>query len=355
MTKLDETNLTQNIYCPRPLTPNNKIILGHGSGGILTHELIKSIFLSQFNDPHELEMNDAAILELPSKKFALTTDTHVVRPIFFPGGDIGKLAICGTVNDLAMVGAQPKYITSGFIIEEGLDIDILIAVVESMKKAAAEANVKIIAGDTKVVEKGKADYLYINTAGYGILPESVNIRGSLAKPGDKVIVSGSLGDHGIAVLTARGDLGFQTDIVSDVAPLNGLVQDILDQKIEIHTMRDPTRGGLATTLNEIALQSNVCINIIEDQVPVKQSVRIICDSLGFDPLYIANEGKFIVIAPPSSANTILDIMKKHPYGRDASLIGEVLQEPAGKVLLKNNLGSTKILSMLSGELLPRIC
>jgi hydrogenase expression/formation protein HypE len=265
------------------------------------------------------------------------------------------LAICGTVNDLAMVGAIPKYITTGFILEEGLEVDTLERIVESMRATARQANVQIIAGDTKVVQKGKADGVFITTAGFGVIPATINIRGSLAEPGDLVILSGSLGEHGIAVLAARGDLGFETDIESDVAPLNGLIQFILENTQDIHAMRDPTRGGLATTLNEIAAQSKVCIRILEDQVPIKPAVQAACEILGFDPLYIANEGKFILIAPPKAAEIALNKMKDHPLGCDAQVIGEVRKEPAGKVLMKTNFGSTRILDMLSGELLPRIC
>lgn len=345
----------QGLVCPAPKQQTKNIILGHGSGGKLTHNLIKSIFMSEFDELSPSDMNDSAIINLSDSHIALTTDSHVVWPLFFSGGDIGRLAVCGTVNDLAMVGADPKFITAGFILEEGLDLKILTRVVKSMKSAADEANVSIVAGDTKVVQKGKADGLYITTSGFGIIPESVNIRGSLAQPGDQVILSGTLGDHGIAVLMARDELGFESDIKSDVSPLNGLVNLLLKNNIEIHVMRDPTRGGLATTLNEIAEQSKTCIQIDESRIPVKESVRAICEVLGFDPLYVANEGKFITIAPRSYTNLILEILKSHPLGKDAEVIGEVKSTPDGKVLLNTALGSTKILDMLSGEILPRIC
>jgi len=355
MEDLEISNDNQGFSCPLPIQPTQKIVLGHGSGGKLTHTLVKTLFKPEFDVTDKVELDDSATIQVLNNRFALTTDSHVVSPLFFPGGDIGKLAICGTVNDLAMVGAEPLYLTAGFILEEGLDISLLTKIVKSMQATAEEAGIKIIAGDTKVVQKGKADGLYITTSGFGVIPELVNISGNLAKPGDQVIVSGTLGDHGIAVLLARGELGFETEILSDVAPLNGLVKLILKETNDIHVMRDPTRGGLATTLNEIAEQSQVCIQVYEEKIPVKNNVRTICEVLGFDPLYIANEGKFIIIAPPESVTTIMRVLNLHPQGKDSKIIGEVTSDPPGRVLLKTRLGSKKILDMLSGEMLPRIC
>jgi hydrogenase expression/formation protein HypE len=291
----------------------------------------------------------------------VSTDSHVVWPLFFPGGDIGRLAVCGTVNDVAMMGANPKYMTAGFILEEGFDISTLEAIIQSMQLAADEASVQIIAGDTKVVQKGKADGVYVNTTGIGFIPESVNISGNNAKPGDIVIISGTLGDHGIAVLEARGELGFSSSIQSDTAPLNRMTQSIIDLATQkgnpecIHVLRDPTRGGLATTLNEIAKQSNVNITLFENAIPVNPEVMAACEMLGFDPLYIANEGKCIIIVSPDMADEVLDEIKKDKYGKNATIIGSVQESPPKRVLMKTQLGSTRILDMLSGELLPRIC
>jgi hydrogenase expression/formation protein HypE len=288
-------------------------------------------------------------------RLAVSTDSHVVWPLFFPGGDIGRLAVCGTVNDVAMMGAQPRYLTAGFILEEGLEIGLLEQVVDSMRAAAAEAEVEIIAGDTKVVEKGKADGLYINTAGVGTLVEGININGAQARPGDAVLLSGPIGDHGIAVLAARGDLGFETDVQSDVAPLNHLVTALLAASSAVHVLRDPTRGGVASTLNEIARQSQVAILLEETAIPVRPAVSAACEMLGFDPLYVANEGKLLAIVAGDEAEHILAVMRRQPYGREAVIIGRVQEQPQGRVLLRTAFGSTRIVDMLSGEMLPRIC
>jgi hydrogenase expression/formation protein HypE len=350
-----EINL-ETFSCPIPFAHNEKIMLGHGSGGKMTHDLINRLFLYYFNNSSkEITTNDASVLSTTALRFAMCTDCHVVSPIFFPGGDLGRLAVCGTVNDLAMVGAKPLYLTAGFILEEGLKFSVLEKVVQSMQKAAIEAGIKIVAGDTKVVQKGKADQIFITTTGYGEIPDDVHISGDNAQPGDVVIVSGSMGDHGIAVLTARGELGLETDIVSDVSPLHNLVANILSVTKNIHVLRDPTRGGLATSLNEIAIQSKVGIILHEEKIPVKPAVRATCDLLGFNPLYIANEGKVIVIAPSEVSGLLLSIMRAHPYGKDAEIIGDVLEEPKERVLSRNPIGSTQVLDMLSGEILPRIC
>ncbi|MFZ2095474.1 MAG: hydrogenase expression/formation protein HypE [Anaerolineales bacterium] len=349
------------VVCPVPLPHHQTIVLGHGSGGRMSYDLISKIFLPAFDNPILRIGDDAGIMEIADdhgevgSRLAISTDSHVVTPLFFPGGDIGRLAICGTVNDVAMLGATPRYLAAGFILEEGLDIDILRKVVESMHLAATEAKIQIIAGDTKVVQNGKADGLYINTTGFGIIPPGVNISGTNAQPGDMVIVSGTLGDHGIAVLAARGELNFTTEISSDVAPLNGLISSMLGVTREIHVLRDPTRGGLATSLNEIALQSRVGIRLYEESIPVKPAVAAACEMLGFDPFYVANEGKLIAIVNKAHGEKLLDAMKTHPLGAEAAVIGTITDSPGDHVTLKTAYGTTRVLDMLSGEMLPRIC
>jgi len=347
--------------CPLPFNHNDLIVLGHGSGGRMSFDLIRKVFLPSFANPILNTGDDAGLISLPQSennlnpRIAISTDSHVVTPLFFPGGDIGRLAICGTVNDVCMLGANPLWMTVGFILEEGLKVDILYKVVESMHAAAVEANIQVIAGDTKVVQNGKADGLYINTTGFGIVPSGVNISGTRAKPGDSVIVSGTIGDHGISVLAARGELNFETEIISDVAPLNGLVAAMLDVTKDLHVLRDPTRGGLATSLNEIAIQSEVGIIIHEENIPVKPAVKAACEMLGFDPLYVANEGKLIVIVEKYNAESVLAAMKKHPLGKDAVIIGSITDKPEILVTMKSTYGTTRIIDMLSGEMLPRIC
>lgn len=342
--------------CPMPMSHNEKIVLGHGSGGRMSHELIRKVFYHHFDNPALAAGNDAARVSFNhGSQLAISTDAHVVWPLFFPGGDIGRLAVCGTVNDVAMLGAQPLYLTAGFILEEGLDIDILQRVVQSMADAATEAGVTIVAGDTKVVQKGKADGLYITTTGVGAILPGVNIGGANAQPGDVVILSGSLGDHGIAVLEARGELGFETAVKSDLAPLNHIVLALLQADVEIHVLRDPTRGGLATSLNEIAQQSQICIQLDENRLPVKPAVAAACEMLGFDPMYIANEGKIIVIVSASDADRALSIIKASPYGSEAVIVGTVEPSPRSRVLMKTPIGSTRIVDVLAGEMLPRIC
>ena len=357
----DKNISLEGAVCPVPLSHHQKIVMGHGSGGKMSQDLISRLFMPAFDNPILRAGNDAGVLQSASGiRLAMCTDSHVVMPLFFPGGDIGKLAICGTVNDLAMMGAVPTWLTAGFILEEGLDLSILERVIQSMQSAAKEAGILIAAGDTKVVQKGKADGLYINTSGVGILPLGISIGGEQAKPGDMVIVSGDIGDHGIAVLSARGDLGFQANVESDIAPLNHLVSKILaagtdEAGSHLHVLRDPTRGGLATTLNEIALQSEVAILINENQIPVKSEVIAACEMLGFDPLYIANEGKLIAIVERTSADNVLQEIKRSKYGENATIIGEVQQAPQGRVLMRTAIGSTRIVDVLTGEMLPRIC
>jgi hydrogenase expression/formation protein HypE len=322
----------------------------------MSHQLIQKAFLSAFRNPALQAGDDAAMLEpMPGMQLSISTDSHVVSPLFFPGGDIGRLAVCGTVNDVAMLGAKPLYLTAGFILEEGLEMNTLQRVIASMQDAALEAGVQIVAGDTKVVQKGKADGLYITTAGVGVVRAGTNIGGAQAKPGDVVILSGSIGDHGIAVLGARGELGFQSSIQSDAAPLNHLIEAMLNASKNIHVLRDPTRGGLATTLNEIAVQSNVGIRLNEEAIPVHPEVSAACEMLGFDPLYIANEGKLVTMVAREDVDVILNAMRATHYGERAVIIGEVLAEPQGRVLLKTTLGSTRVVDMLAGEMLPRIC
>jgi len=332
----------------------DRILLAHGSGGRLAHELVEKSFLQAFTNPILAKLDDSAVFDF-SGRLAFTTDSYVISPIFFPGGDIGKLAVCGTVNDLAMSGAQPLYLSLSFIIEEGLPQSELGQIVDSIQNTAKEAGVKIATGDTKVVNRGSADKLFINTAGIGIIPQRVDISGSNATPGDRVLLSGPIGDHGIAVLSQREGLRFSTQLESDCAPLNSLVAEMLEASPNIHCLRDPTRGGLATTLNELAKQSKVSIRIEEEKVPVREEVLAACEMLGFDPLYIANEGKLVAILSAEDADKVLKAMRENPYGKDASIIGEVRAEHPGRVVMKTCLGASRIVDMLVGDPLPRIC
>lgn len=342
--------------CPIPIRRRGQVILGHGSGGKLMHDLIGELFLPPFDNPVLRAGDDAGVVTVADGvRLAVSTDSHVVWPLIFPGGDIGRLAVCGTVNDVAMLGAAPRYLTAGFILEEGLPIGLLEEIVRSMQTAAAEAGVQIVAGDTKVVERGKADGLYINTTGVGVVRPGVTVGGAQAQPGDVVIVSGTLGDHGIAVLSARGDLGVAAEVASDVAPLNHLIAAVLDASEHVHVLRDPTRGGLAGSLNEIARQSGVGILLREQALPIRPPVRAACELLGFDPLIIANEGKLVAVVGRADADRVLDVMRRHRYGAEAAVIGEVTAQPAGRVLLRNAFGSTRIVDLPMGELLPRIC
>ena len=331
-----------------------KILLAHGSGGKLAHELVEEIFVKAFDNPLLAKLDDSAAIDF-SGRLAFTTDSYVVSPIFFPGGDIGKLAVCGTVNDLAMCGAKPLYLSLSFIIEEGLTQSELKTIVGSVQRASKEAGVNIVTGDTKVVHRGSADKLFINTAGIGIVPEGVNISGSSAKPGDKVLLSGPIGDHGIAVLSKREGLSFSTQLESDCAPLNGLVAEMLNASSNIHCMRDPTRGGLATTLNELAKQSEVSIRIDDKKIPVRDEVLAACEMLGLDPLYVANEGKLVAIVPAEDADKFLKAMQGNHYGKEASLIGEVIEKKPGRVVMRTTIGASRIVDMMVGDPLPRIC
>ncbi len=331
------------------------IQLDQGSGGRAMHELIDSLFISAFENPLISERNDAAVFENPGGRLAMTTDSYVIDPIIFPGGDIGSLAVHGTVNDLAMRGAKPLYLTAGFILEEGLFLSDLERVVASMAGAAREAGVQVVAGDTKVVPRGKADKLFINTAGIGIVPEGRHIAGANARPGDLVLINGTIGDHGMAVLCKREGLEFENEIQSDSAALNGLIELMLEAYPGIHVLRDPTRGGVATTLNEIAEQSGVGIRLFEEKLPVRADVSGACELLGLDPLYVANEGKVLVIVPAAGADAVVSAMKSHPLAKSCSIMGEVVSDDPGRVFLRTRIGGSRIVDMLRGEQLPRIC
>lgn len=346
----------EGAVCPVPLPQDEQIVLGHGGGGRLMHDLIENVFRPPWDNPILRVGGDAAVADAgPGLRLAISTDSHVVAPLFFPGGDIGSLAVCGSVNDVAMMGARPRYLTAGFILEEGLPLETLHRVVASMQAAARRAGVSIVAGDTKVVERGKADGLYINTTGVGVVRPGLDIGPHQARPGDLVVLSGTMGDHGIAVLSARGDLGFEAQIESDVAPLNHLVEIMLEASDEIHVLRDPTRGGVASALHEIANASRVSITLEESRLPVRSAVRSACELLGFDPLYVANEGKLLAIVGAESAERVLAALQEDPLGAEAEIIGEVGSEPAGRVLMRTPLGTTRIVDVLMGEMLPRIC
>jgi hydrogenase expression/formation protein HypE len=340
--------------CPVPIRPTDKVILGHGSGGTLSRDLLSRLFLPELGKAAPRALDDSAVVEMNGQRYALTTDSHVVSPLFFPGGDIGRLAICGTVNDLAMVGATPVALTCGFVLEEGLSFEVLQRIVQSMEETAKEAGVYIAAGDTKVVGRGGADKVFINTSGIGKIEDGINISGANAKEGDVVIVSGTIGDHGIAVMSARENLGFETMLESDVAPLNHLVEAMISAG-EVHVLRDPTRGGLATSLVEISEQSNVIVEIMEPSLPVKPAVNAACEMLGFDPMFVANEGKLVAFVNGNDADKILDVMKKTKYGEDAAIIGRVIGNEKSQVRLKTAIGGTRLVDMLPGEMLPRIC
>lgn len=334
------------------------ILLAHGSGGRLSHDLVEQVFVPPWENPILKQLDDSAVFRLgdgPEPRLAFSTDSYVVKPLFFKGGDIGKLAVCGTVNDLAMSGAQPLYLSAGFVIEEGMTLSILKSIVQSMREAAHEAGAQIVTGDTKVVERGSADGLFINTAGLGVLPPAIHISGENARVGDAVIISGTIGDHGVAVLSQREGLEFESPVSSDVAPLNHMVGAMLQAGPGIHALRDPTRGGLASSLNEIARQSGVGIRIREEAIPLRPAVWAACEMLGLDPLYVANEGKLVAMVAAQDAEKVLAAMRKTRHGEEAAIIGEVAAEPAGKVLMKTAIGGTRIVHMLVAEMLPRIC
>jgi hydrogenase expression/formation protein HypE len=334
---------------------NDKILLSHGSGGKQTNSLISDLFIKYFNNSILSEMNDSAQLTLSGNKIAFTTDSFVVNPIFFNGGNIGKLAICGTVNDIAMSGAKPLFLSCAFIIEEGFEINKLEEIVKSMAEEAEKAGVKIVAGDTKVVEKGSADGVFINTTGIGVVQDGINIKACNARPGDVVIVNGTLGDHGITIMCERNGLGFEGDIKSDCASLSGLVETMLEACMDIHVLRDATRGGAAAVLNEIAQASNVSIKLNEKSIPVSTEILGVCEFLGLDPLYIANEGKLCAFVPEGHATKVLEAMRKHPLGVNSAIIGKVIEDDRNRVYIDTVVGGQRIVDMPSGQQLPRIC
>ena len=348
-----ETNFE--LSCPAPLPAKDTILLGHGSGGKLSAELIRNIFLPALRNPILACLDDQAIVNVNGQRLAITTDSFVVKPLFFPGGDIGSLAVHGTVNDLAMGGATPLFLSAAFIIEEGFSMDELRRLVNSMQQAAAAAGVQVVTGDTKVVERGKGDGVFINTTGIGLVPDGVELSANRARPGDKVLLSGSIGDHGIAILAQREGLEFETQIQSDSAALHTLVSAMLGVTRDIRCMRDPTRGGVSSTLNEIAEQSHVGIEVEERAIPVREEVRGACELLGLDPLYVANEGKLIAIVAPAAAPVVLQAMQRHPLGSEARIIGTVTDVNPGLVTMRTPLGTTRIVDMLAGDQLPRIC
>jgi hydrogenase expression/formation protein HypE len=339
----------------RPRVKDERITMAHGAGGKATHSLIEAIFLDAFRNPLLEAMEDQAVFAVNGTRLAFTTDSYVVSPLFFPGGDIGDLAVNGTVNDLAVSGARPVYLSAGFILEEGFPVEDLRRVVASMKAAAEVAGVQIVTGDTKVVQRGKADGCYVNTAGVGVLERPVSLSATNARPGDVVIVSGPIGDHGVTIMLARGELDIESDITSDTAPLNGVIDALLDATTGVRCIRDATRGGVATILNEVAVASQVAIVVEEDKVPMRAEVRGAGEILGIDPLYVACEGRFVAVVDGAEADAALAALHAHPLGAGAAVIGSVKADPPTLVLLKTEFGGTRIVDMLIGDPLPRIC
>jgi hydrogenase expression/formation protein HypE len=333
----------------------DKILLEHGGGGLLSNELIAEYFLPNFQNPYLERLEDSAVLTIGNQKFCFTTDSYVVSPVFFPGGNIGSLAVHGTVNDLSVCGGKPLYLSCGFILEEGFPFESLQIIIKTMAEAAAEANVKIVTGDTKVVARGAADGIFINTSGIGIVeyPGTLSIKS--IQPGDAIILNGTIGDHGAAIIKARENLALTSDILSDSAPLNDLIAAILKASPTIHCMRDATRGGLGAILAEIAKSAQMRMDIDEKNIPVQDNVRGVCEILGFDPLFLANEGKMILFCPEADADAVLEAMRGHKYGRDAALIGSVSKAARGRVVLKTSIGGERIVDLPTGELVPRIC
>jgi hydrogenase expression/formation protein HypE len=345
-----------NWSCPAPVMPVETVQVAHGGGGRMSQKLVETIFLPALRNPALEMLHDGAMLSLPPGRVAFSTDSYVIDPIFFPGGDIGSLSVHGTVNDLAMCGARPLHLSAAFIIEEGLPLSDLRRIVESMARAAAGAGVTIVTGDTKVVDRGKGDKIFINTTGIGVIPDGIDVSPRRARPGDVVIVSGEIAVHGIAILSVRQGLQFETEMVSDSVSLNGLVGTALDVAgADVHVLRDPTRGGVASALNEIATAASVSIELEEMAIPVNDAVRGACEILGFDPLYVANEGKCLAIVAPESAGAVLEAWRRHPLGAQAAVIGAVREEPSGRLVLHTRIGARRIVDMLSGEQLPRIC
>lgn len=341
--------------CPLPITNYSEIVLAHGSGGKLSHQLMEKMVLPQFRNESLEPLHDGAIFTIGSQRVAFSTDSYVVNPIFFPGGDIGKLAVHGTVNDLAMCGARPLYLSVGFILEEGTPMEEFWRVVQSMREAADAAGVKLVTGDTKVVDRGKADKIFINTSGIGVIPDGINIGPSRAQVGDKIIMSGAMAVHGIAIMSVREGLEFESEIASDTAPLNGLVETILAASRDIHVLRDPTRGGITSALTEIAQSAKVGMLLNEAAIPISEEVKGACEILGLDPLYVANEGKLLAIVAPPHAEQVLAATRAHPLGSEAAVIGQVVADHPGFVTMNTRVGGRRVVDMLSGEQLPRIC
>jgi hydrogenase expression/formation protein HypE len=334
---------------------DGRVEMSHGSGGRAMAQLVEELFVASFDNEYLRQLNDQACFTVPAGRLVMATDSHVVSPLFFPGGDIGSLAVHGTLNDVAMAGARPLTLSAGFILEEGFPLADLARIVKSMAEAARAAGVPIVTGDTKVVERGKADGVFINTTGIGVVPEGIQISGERARAGDKILLSGFIGDHGMAVMAVREGMKFETPIQSDSAALHGLVAAMVAAVPDIHCLRDPTRGGLATTLNELARQSGVGMKIHETAIPVREAVSAACEFLGFDPLYVANEGKLVAICPPESAERLLQAMRNHPLGQDAALIGEVIEDAHGFVQMETAFGGSRMVDWLNGDQLPRIC
>ena len=352
---MGKKELNFDATCPIPITEYDKVMLAHGGGGSLSNKLIEKMFFSEFDNDYLNKMHDGAVFQTQNGKMAFSTDSFVIQPIFFPGGNIGELAVYGTVNDIACCGAVPQYLSLGFIIEEGLPMNDLWKIVQSIKFAADKAGVQIVTGDTKVVEKGKGDKIFINTSGVGIVKDGVNISPENCQPGDKIIVSGTVADHGISIMSLRAGLEFETEIESDTAPLNHMIQEILEVSDNITVLRDPTRGGLASTLNEIASSSEKGIMLYEDKIPLREDVKGVCEMLGLDPLYVANEGKLLVFVAENDVEKVLNTMQKNEFGKNAAIIGEVQESNDKIVKLKTSIGTTRIVDMISGEQLPRIC
>jgi hydrogenase expression/formation protein HypE len=352
---MDEDLSTILGSCPLPLQDSPEVLLGHGSGGKLTTDLVETLFLPAFRNPYLEKLDDQAVLAVKGARLAFTTDAFVVTPIFFPGGDIGRLAVNGTVNDLAMSGARPLYLSAAFILEEGLPLADLQRVVRSMQEACEAAGVILVTGDTKVVNRGSGDQVFITTAGVGMIEHNLVISADRAQVGDLVILSGTIADHGMAVMSKREGLEFETDIVSDTAPLNALVAAMLECTAAIHCLRDPTRGGIATTLHEIARRAHVGIVLDEQRIPVREDVKGACEILGIDPLYVANEGKLIAIVGRGAAERVLERMRGQPHGRQAQIIGEVVADHPRLVVMRTGIGGTRIVDLMLGEQLPRIC
>lgn len=343
------------LACPLPITEYKSVLLAHGGGGRLSQQMIQKMFLTQFRDPLLAPLHDGAILTINGVRLAFSTDSYVVNPIFFPGGNIGDLAINGTVNDLAMCGARPLYLSAAFIIEEGLPMEELWIIVQTMQFAAERAGVALVTGDTKVVDKGKGDRIFINTSGVGVIEPGIDISPSRTTSGDKIILSGKIAEHGMAIMSVREGLEFETELKSDTAPLNGLVAAMFAESKNIHVLRDPTRGGIASALNEIAEKAVVGITISEDLIPISEEVRGACEILGLDPLYVANEGRLLAFVSTDDASRVLQTMRDHEHGRGAVIIGEVTSNHPGTVVMRSSIGGTRVVDMLSGEQLPRIC